>query len=289
MMTLLPLCICFFMQLPRGTSRKRLIPYATAPAFTLVAMCLIGTKTAFIGVGAAVAAPFVFALVEFFRKKDRTLLVRLAIILVIFGLTLGCLMLFASANVLSMISESLQAAGDISEREGAATALLSGRQDKLKRAFDQYRDGGLYCILFGLGRGTQPVSYTHLFPASRVQNMIYNDKHAPQAKSCAFCLLVWYNQNALCNHTHQEVLMNRRLLALGLILCILLSGCNLFSDSEPDEPDPAVPEEPADDAPQDAPDTETDPVEPLPLPVTGGIDWNCLLYTSSAPAHAGAF
>ena len=62
------------MQLPRGTSRKRLIPYATAPAFTLVAMCLIGTKTAFIGVGAAVAAPFVFALVEFFRKKDRTLL-----------------------------------------------------------------------------------------------------------------------------------------------------------------------------------------------------------------------
>ena len=54
-----------------------------------------------------------------------------------------------------MISESLQAAGDISEREGAATALLSGRQDKLKRAFDQYRDGGLYCILFGLGRGTQ--------------------------------------------------------------------------------------------------------------------------------------
>ena len=105
--------------------------------------------------GAAVAAPFVFALVEFFRKKDRTLLVRLAIILVIFGLTLGCLMLFASANVLSMISESLQAAGDISEREGAATALLSGRQDKLKRAFDQYRDGGLYCILFGLGRGTQ--------------------------------------------------------------------------------------------------------------------------------------
>lgn len=155
MMTLLPLCICFFMQLPRGTSRKRLIPYATAPAFTLVAMCLIGTKTAFIGVGAAVAAPFVFALVEFFRKKDRTLLVRLAIILVIFGLTLGCLMLFASANVLSMISESLQAAGDISEREGAATALLSGRQDKLKRAFDQYRDGGLYCILFGLGRGTQ--------------------------------------------------------------------------------------------------------------------------------------
>ena len=68
--------------------------------------------------------------------------------------------------------------------------------------------------------------------------------------------------------------MNRRLLALGLILCILLSGCNLFSDSEPDEPDPAVPEEPADDAPQDDPDTETDPVEPLPLPVTGGVDWN---------------
>lgn len=155
MMTLLPLCICFFMQLPKGTSRKTAIPFATAPAFTLVAMCLIGTKTAFIGVGAAVAAPLIFAVVHLVREKDRTLLIRLAIILVVFALTLGCLMLFASANVLNMISESLQAAGDISEREGAATALLSGRQDKLMRAFNQYRDGGLYCILFGLGRGTQ--------------------------------------------------------------------------------------------------------------------------------------
>ena len=89
-------------------------------------------------------------------RKRRKWVKRLVIILVIFGLTLGCLMLFASANVLTMISESLQAAGDISEREGAATALLSGRQDKLQRAFDQYRDAGLSCVLFGLHRRPAP-------------------------------------------------------------------------------------------------------------------------------------
>lgn len=155
MMVLLPLCLCFFMQLPHGTPRKKLIPYATAPAFTLVALCLIGTKTAFIAVGAAVAAPLLYALVQFFRKKDRALLVRIGVVLLIFALTLGFLMLFASANVLSEISESFAMAGEIGEREGAATALLSGRQDKLKRAFTLYKDGGLYSILFGVGRGTQ--------------------------------------------------------------------------------------------------------------------------------------
>ena len=155
MMSLLPVCIAFFLQLPRKASPKRRAAYATAPAFTLVAMCLIGTKTAFIGVGAAVAAPLVFALVRLFSQKDKTLIVRLGVILLIFALTLGFLMLFASANVLSEISESFTAMSDINEREGAATALLSGRQNKLRRAFDLYRGGGLYCLLFGVGRGTQ--------------------------------------------------------------------------------------------------------------------------------------
>ena len=155
MMSLLPICICLFMQLPGNAPRKKWIAYAAAPAFTLVAMCLIGTKTAFIGVGAAVGAPLVYALVRFFSKKERTPLIRLGVVLLIFALTLGFLMLFASANVLSEISESFNAMSDITEREGAATALLSGRQNKLKRAFDLYRKGGVYCILFGLGRGTQ--------------------------------------------------------------------------------------------------------------------------------------
>ena len=69
MMSLLPICICLFMQLPGNAPRKKWIAYAAAPAFTLVAMCLIGTKTAFIGVGAAVGAPLVYALVRFFSQK----------------------------------------------------------------------------------------------------------------------------------------------------------------------------------------------------------------------------
>lgn len=68
--------------------------------------------------------------------------------------------------------------------------------------------------------------------------------------------------------------MNRRLLALSLILFILLSGCNLFSDSESDEPGPTAPEEPVDTPQEDAPVPEPEPVEPLALPVTNGIDWN---------------
>lgn len=155
MMALVPLCICFFLQLPANISRKKALPYATAPAFTLVAMCLIGTKTAFIGVGISVFAPLCYALFTLFAKKDKSMLIRLLLILALFALTLGALMLFASGNVLSEISESFGAMSDISEREGAATALLSGRQDKLRRAFDMYRDGGVYCILFGVGRGTQ--------------------------------------------------------------------------------------------------------------------------------------
>ena len=37
-------------------------------------------------------------------------------------------------------------------REGMTTALLSGRQNKLKEAFTDYREGGVYKWLFGVTR-----------------------------------------------------------------------------------------------------------------------------------------
>ena len=107
MMMLLPVCICFFMQLDKNAPKAKKIWYATAPAFTLVAMCLIGTKTAFLGVGAAIVAPLIYAVVIFFKKKAALLLKRIIIVLLLFGLPLGVLMIFGSANVLREISESL--------------------------------------------------------------------------------------------------------------------------------------------------------------------------------------
>ena len=68
--------------------------------------------------------------------------------------------------------------------------------------------------------------------------------------------------------------MKKRSMALVLALCLLLGGCSLFSDPGPDDPGPTAPEAPVDDPQQDTPDPEPESVEPLALPVTGGIDWN---------------
>ena len=155
LMVLLPVAICCFLSLDRKKAGKaKYVYYAYSPAATITTLCLIGTKTAFMAVGAAAAGMLGFALYLLIRKKDRVPLIRLAIIALVCLLLLGVLAIF-SQTLFQEISESLSNTGNIMRREGMTTALLSGRQNKLKEAFTDYREGGVYKWLFGVTRGSQ--------------------------------------------------------------------------------------------------------------------------------------
>lgn len=69
--------------------------------------------------------------------------------------------------------------------------------------------------------------------------------------------------------------MNRRLLALSLVLCLLLSGCHIFSQDAPDDSDPVGPNNTPDQVDQpDQTGPQPSTIQPLALPSADGIDWN---------------
>ncbi|MEA4919659.1 MAG: O-antigen ligase family protein [Clostridiaceae bacterium] len=150
----LPVVMCSFMQLKDFTPKKY-IQYNLSSALTVICLMLIGTKTAFISVIVTVAVLAACGVWRLIAQKDKTLLMRLAVIMLSVLIIFGLIAVFASESIFSEIRTSFMSTSNTAEREGAATALLSGRQVKLKRAFTMFKDGGVFTYLFGVGRGTQ--------------------------------------------------------------------------------------------------------------------------------------
>ncbi len=152
----LPLVLCSFMQSGlRGA--KEYWGYAFSCALTSISLLLIGTKTAFIAVFAAVGVFAVCALYFWLGKKQRAMMVRLCVVVLLTIGVFGVLTLITGQSVFGDIRTSFMQTGDTLENEGAATALLSGRQNKLKYAYRMFREGGIFTYIFGVGRGTQSV------------------------------------------------------------------------------------------------------------------------------------
>lgn len=155
LMLLLPLLLCIILALPRDAKKGRKVYAAVAPALTVTALFLIGTKTAFLAIGGACAAMLVYAVVMLLKHKDWTPLLRLCIVAVLFGIVFGGLMLLAPGDVVHDIAMSWNQVGVVAEDSGTANAIFSGRQVKLKQAFGLWKDLAPYSIFFGIGRGTQ--------------------------------------------------------------------------------------------------------------------------------------
>lgn len=157
LMVLLPVAICAFLMLDRKkTGWAKYIYYAYSSAATIATLFLIGTKTAFAAVGVAVVGLLGFSVYLCWKKKDKLPLVRIGVIALFCALLLGILAL-TSGSLFKDISESFNTISEVNRRDGAMTALLSGRQTKLANAFDDFRHGGIYKWLFGITRGSQSV------------------------------------------------------------------------------------------------------------------------------------
>lgn len=151
----LPVVMCAFMQLDK-TDMKKYVFYDLSVALTSISLMLIGTKTAFLAVIATAAVMALCALWRLAAKPhDKQAAVRVAVMAVTCLLIFGLMSVFSETSIFGSIKESFMSPGLTMEKEGAATALLSGRQTKLARAYGTLKDGGVYSYIFGVGRGTQ--------------------------------------------------------------------------------------------------------------------------------------
>ncbi len=154
-MLLLPVATCYFMsRRPEELSRKSRILYTLASAFTCICLCLIGTKTAFLSVGVTMGVLLAYSVILMLMKKGSAPFKRIVMIVVIAGVVMVALSL-ANQSLFTDISESLGTTSQVVERDGTVTAIMSGRQDKLRNAVEQYMASGVVGKVFGIGRGSQ--------------------------------------------------------------------------------------------------------------------------------------
>lgn len=157
-MLLFPVSVYAFLSGSNFKNKDRNL-YIAAAALSMVTMSLIGTKTSFIALFFTAAVIIVYSIIVLFKEKNALLLKRFAVIvvcaLVMAGAIMGLELLFEKSSFLSTISTSIKSTGNIFNKEGLETALLSGRQVKLEEAFTQFKDAGPLAWLFGIGRGSQ--------------------------------------------------------------------------------------------------------------------------------------
>ncbi len=150
---LLPLCIAGTMGLELRQQRRELILPCLAVSFTANALLIIGSKTAFLALGASCCIMLAAAIVFSVKNKNSHIIIGYIIGMAAFGILFLLLMLISRAQLLDTISTSLAVTGTVAESEGVGAAMLSGRETKLEQFFGMYKEGGVFVWLFGLGRG----------------------------------------------------------------------------------------------------------------------------------------
>lgn len=153
---LLPVCTARFMSMDRRSApHVRPALYLVAGGLSANALMIIGSKTAFIAVGVNYLVMLAASLIPLAREKKTHALLGFAeamgAALVIFGI----LMALSDMELWHSIVGSFSATGELAEREGMQSAMLSGRNVKLAEHFRQFKKGGVIVWLFGMGRGSQ--------------------------------------------------------------------------------------------------------------------------------------
>jgi len=153
-MSLLPLSMGTFIGSEIKKPRDLILP-CLAPVLTIESLLIIGTKTAFISVIGSAAALLCWCLYRFFAKKEKLPIIRYGILAAAFAAVFGLLLLFSNSGLIEDISSSIDHTGMVFEDTDLTSTILSGRQHKLAEAFGQYKNGGVFRWIFGIGRGTQ--------------------------------------------------------------------------------------------------------------------------------------
>ena len=152
---LLPVVMVRFMAMDRKTlTMGGKLFFALAGGAGTNALVVLGTKTAFLAVGASYALLLCAALCGLlWRREGRTLRGFLALTAASAGI-FALLMLLTRAALWDSIVTSASVTQKYAENEGLETALLSGRTEKLADYWQHYRAGGPLVWAFGFGRAS---------------------------------------------------------------------------------------------------------------------------------------
>ena len=162
---LLPICLALCINCNIRENPKAFIFPALAAAFGINTMLIIGSKTAFLACYITAALLGLAAIISAVREKKIRPIVNIVIVLLLAGLIILTLNFISrsytapdgtqSGSMMDVIMESMDSNALLNENEGAASAMLHGRDDKFAFHFSQFKEGGILVWLFGLGRGSQ--------------------------------------------------------------------------------------------------------------------------------------
>ncbi len=153
-MLLLPLLLCALMRLD-GLKSRRGAAYLAAAACGVTAMLVLGTKTAFLAIGATFAGLAGYALFYAIWRHQSVLLARFGIFLLVFLVFFGILSLITHNKIGHAIYTSFAFTGEYAASQGLETAMLSGRTTKLIAVWHQFQAAMPLSLFTGLGRGSQ--------------------------------------------------------------------------------------------------------------------------------------
>lgn len=155
LMLLLPITFCALFKLKKKTPLWKKLLCELTPAFTVTALLLIGTKTAFIAAIVTGAVMAVYSVGVLITKKSSLVLKRFIIADLLFAAVFLALTFTPSSNAVAVVSESFAQPATVQGDTGLINTIFSGRQYKLAKAFKLWKESLPYSAAFGIGRGTQ--------------------------------------------------------------------------------------------------------------------------------------
>jgi len=151
MMLILPLMLTVWME---DSSWRSLWGWlrAVSVALSVVALLIIGTKTAFVALAVIGGVMLVYAIIELLRKKDPTMLLRYAVAAVLAFAVFRLLSFSGGADPVETVKDSVAATGQYAESSGAELVVFSGRTYYLKVSWAEFKDALPLSALVGTGR-----------------------------------------------------------------------------------------------------------------------------------------
>ena len=223
MLLLLPLAFSSWLELPRQSPAGKKLLYVLTPALTCAALCLLGTKTAFLAVGVSAAFFLIYTLAA---PGRRTRFPRTVLALAAAAAVLALLSLVSATSVPELIAKSFTMTGSIAQQEDVGTALLSGRPARVLAALRLWLSGGVFAWLFGTGRGLHKA----ILEMDVFELLVYYGVAGGAALAWYWLRELWRFVLAFFRRLHSSLPAVSCLLALALGCAYLfLAGHVLFS------------------------------------------------------------
>lgn len=157
LMLLLPVSFAMLQKYANKANRSKvtLVLFIITPACATVSLLIIGTKTAFLAVGATYIAIFIYQIINAVISRDTKAITLFGFAVLATLIVYFIAYIITKGDIYNSIVASFNVTGDYAKKAGAEAVVFSGRTEKLKNAIEQFISSMPISALFGISRGTQ--------------------------------------------------------------------------------------------------------------------------------------